>query len=83
MNLSSDFTNEENCPPADEVMHQGMSFLWEKCIEPMKENLETEDLSLIALIGMSFKIIGDQAKAYEELENGLDADSNGIDFNRN
>tara|TARA_B100000519_G_C14215074_1_gene424533 strand:- start:589 stop:840 length:252 start_codon:yes stop_codon:yes gene_type:complete len=83
MNINPNFDNQEECPPADEVVAHGMNFLFEKVIEPMKDKLDPEDLALISLIGMSFKIVGEQATAYEKLQEGFDSDSNGTDFNRN
>ena len=82
MNINPNFSNEE-IPPANEVVAQGMGFLFEKVIEPMQEKLSAEDTALIGLIGMSFKIVGEQATAYEKLQEGFDSDSNGTDFNRN
>tara|TARA_Y100000766_G_C18839169_1_gene572091 strand:+ start:409 stop:660 length:252 start_codon:yes stop_codon:yes gene_type:complete len=83
MNINPNFDNQEECPPADEVVAHGMNFLFEKVIEPMKDKLNPEDLALIGMIGLSFKIVGEQATAYEKLQEGFDSDSNGTDFNRN
>ena len=85
MNIKNDFSqnNENECPPADEVMANGMDFLFEKCIEPMHEKLSVEDLSLIGLIGMSFKIIAEQATMYEQIEkkNQLSDEENSFERN--
>ncbi len=83
MNINPNFDNQEECPPADEVVAHGMNFLFEKVIEPMKDKLDPEDLALIGMIGLSFKIVGEQATAYEKLQEGFDSDSNETDFNRN
>ena len=83
MNINPNFDNQEECPPADEVVAHGMNFLFEKVIEPMKDKLNPEDLALIGMIGLSFKIVGEQATAYEKLQEGFGSDSNETDFNRN
>tara|TARA_Y100001938_G_C8010760_1_gene389869 strand:+ start:372 stop:629 length:258 start_codon:yes stop_codon:yes gene_type:complete len=85
MNINSDFSSfdENQAPSAEEVMAQGMGFIGEKLIEPMRDKLDTEDLSILALIGISFKIVADQATAYEKLqESELDEDKT-IGFHRN
>ena len=81
MNINPNFDNQEECPPANEVVANGMDFIFEKLIDPMREKLSVEDLTLISLIGISLKIVGEQATAYEKLQEGLD--SNEQDFNRN
>jgi hypothetical protein len=81
MNINPNFNNQEECPPANEVVANGMDFIFEKLIDPMREKLSVEDLTFISLIGISLKIVGEQATAYEKLQEGLD--SNEQDFNRN
>ena len=83
MNINPDFDNEKEIPPANEVVAQGMGFLFEKDIEQKQGKLSAEDNALIGLIGMSFKIVGEQATAYEILQKGFNSESNGEDFNRN
>ena len=84
MNINPDFSSDYNdAPSAEEVMAQGMGFIGEKLIEPMRDKLDAEDLSVLALIGISFKIVADQATAYEKLqESELDEDKT-IGFHRN
>ena len=83
MNINPNFNNQEECPPANEIVAHGMDFIFEKLIDPMREKLSVEDLTLISLIGVSLKIVGEQATAYEKLQEGLDSDSNEKDFSRN
>ncbi len=68
MNINEDFTNEFECPQAEEVMASGMDFIFDKLISPMNEmgKLNEEDLAMISLIGISFKIISEQASLYEK-----------------
>ena len=85
MNINPDFSSfdENQAPSAEEVMAQGMGFIGEKLIEPMRDKLDAEDLGILALIGISFKIVADQANAYEKLqESELDEDKT-IGFHRN
>jgi hypothetical protein len=85
MYINPNFSDNENeCPPpADEVMTNGMDFIFEKCIEPMHEKLSVEDISLIGLIGFSFKIIAEQATMYEQIEkkNQLSDEENSFERN--
>ena len=75
MNINPDFSSDsDEMPSANEVMSQGMGFIAEKLIEPMRDKLDTEDLSLLALIGISFKIVADQATAYEQMEEAKNSD---------
>lgn len=68
MNINQDFTNEFECPEAQEVMDQSMDFIFDKLINPMNEmgKLTEEDLAMISLIGISLKIISEQASLYEK-----------------
>jgi hypothetical protein len=85
MNINPNFSdNENNCSPANEVMANGMDFIFEKLIIPMQHKLDAEDINLISIIGLSFKIIAEQATALEELEDNLGQDDfNQNDFSRN
>ena len=84
MNINPDFSSDFNdMPSAEEVMSQGMSFIGEKLIEPMRDKLDAEDLSILALIGMSFKIVADQATAYEKLQESELHKDKTIGFHRN
>ena len=84
MNINPDFSSDSNdMPSADEVMAHGMSFISEKLIEPMEGKLDPEALTLLALIGVSFQIVAEQATAYEKLQSSeLDEDKT-IGFHRN
>ena len=85
MNINPDFSSfdENQAPSAEEVMAQGMGIIGEKLIEPMRDKLSPEDSSLLALIGISFKIVAEQATAYEKLQaSELDEDKT-IGFHRN
>jgi len=83
MNINSDFDNQDECPPANEVMANGMEFIFDNLIEPMKGELDQEQIKIISLIGLSFKIIADQATAYEKFEESINGTLTNEDFSRN
>ena len=65
----SDFNFDESIN-AEYVTNQGMSALWDLCIEPMQEKLSEDDMALISIIGMTLKIVAEKASAYEKLQQG-------------
>lgn len=67
MNINSDYQENEDLSP-ENVMSHGMDFIFEKLIVPMQEKLDEEDLALISIIGVSFKMIAEQASAYEKIQ---------------
>jgi len=85
MNINPDFSSfdENQVLSAEEVMNQGMGFIGEKLIEPMKDKLSPEDASLLAVIGISFKIVAEQATAYEKLQSSELNEDKTIGFHRN
>jgi hypothetical protein len=80
----SDF-NFDSEIDAEHIMTQGMGAIWSMCIEPMIEqgNLTDEDRSFIGIIGLSFKLIAQNARCYEELQKGNPIDPTENDFSRN
>tara|TARA_R100001163_G_C4868349_1_gene71347 strand:+ start:123 stop:380 length:258 start_codon:yes stop_codon:yes gene_type:complete len=85
MNINSDFSSfdENQAPSAEEVMSQGMGFIGEKLIEPMRDKLDAEDLGILALVGISFKIVAEQATAYEKLQESQLGEDKTMGFHRN
>ena len=83
MNINPNFSDENENAPASEVMALGMDFIYENLIEPVQENLNADQLKIIGLIGMSFKIIAEQATALEELEKSMEGLDNNEDISRN
>lgn len=79
---NSDFNSDETVN-AEYVTNQGMSALWDLCIEPMQEKLSEEDMTIISLIGMTFKIVAEKASAYERLQQGELNDPKENEFYRN
>jgi hypothetical protein len=79
------FDSEPEEIDAEHIMSHGMGHIWSMCIEPMIDqgNLSDEDRSLIGCIGLSFKIIAQNAKCYEELQQGEHNDPKENEFYRN
>ena len=82
MNINSNFTNNDNndSASAEEVMDNGMGFIFQKLIEPMQGKLSIEDLETLSIIGIAFKMVADQATAYEKAQQD---ETNQQDFFRN
>ena len=75
----------EDIISANDVTEQAMGALFSMVIEPMRENLDMEDLKLIDLIGVALKAVGEKATLYEDMiKNGHDSNYGGAnDFSRN
>ena len=66
MNINPEFQSPER-PNFEDVMAEGMDFLFKKFILPKTEKLDQEDLETVALIGIAFKDIASQAEAYHQM----------------
>jgi len=80
--LENDFGLPEEVD-AEYVTSQGMSAIWDMCIEPMHDQLSDEDRSLIGIIGVTLQLVAHKAKCYEELQKGNAVDFDESDFSRN
>ncbi|SVD32622.1 uncharacterized protein METZ01_LOCUS385476 [marine metagenome] len=65
----NNFDTPENVD-AEYVTEQSMSALWDLVIAPMQDQLTDEDKTLIAVIGMTFKLVAHKAKCYEDIQKG-------------
>ena len=65
MNINSDYLDSDN-PNANEVMTQGMGWIWKNFIEPNTDEITTEQAEMLTMIGISFKMIAEQAAAYDQ-----------------
>ena len=88
MNINPDFNQNNNEPPsAQYAMEQAMGYLFAEFIEPREENLDAEDIALLAIIGKTFKEMALRADAYDKIvkqDEGNDLNgSSDIDFSRN
>ena len=67
MNINSNYSDEDNAvPKAQAVMNSGMGFIFDKLLAPMEDQLSQEDIEMLTVIGVSFKIIAEQAQKYED-----------------
>tara|TARA_R100001143_G_scaffold60750_1_gene60520 strand:+ start:240 stop:494 length:255 start_codon:yes stop_codon:yes gene_type:complete len=84
MNIEKDFSSQESDPSSNDVMDMAMGKLATMLIEPMQDKLTQEQDAVLALIGITFKIIAEKATALEKLEQGFQGSfTNENDFNRN
>ena len=83
MNINENFS--DNQPKfSDEIMSMAMSEIHDILIEPMQGKLTPEQDAVLALIGMTFKIMAEKATALEKMEQGFQGSlTNENDFNRN
>ena len=83
MNLNEDYS--ANQPKfSDEIMTMAMGEIHDILIEPMQGKLTPEQDSILAIIGMTFKIMAEKATALEKMEQGFQGSlTNENDFNRN
>ena len=83
MNLNEDYS--ANQPKfSDEIMTMAMGKIHDILIEPMQGKLTPEQDSILAIIGMTFKIMAEKATALEKMEQGFQGSlTNENDFNRN
>ena len=68
MNLNQDFSSEQPEPSSDIIMAMAMTELHDMLIEPMQGKLTQEQDSMLALIGLTFKIIAEKATALEAMQ---------------
>jgi hypothetical protein len=66
MNINPEFQSTER-PNFEDVMAEGMDFLFKKFILPKTEKLDQDDLETVTLIGIAFKDIASQAEAYYQM----------------
>ena len=85
MNIEKDFDSEQ--PKfSDEVMTIAMAEIHDMLIEPMQEagKLSATHRAVLAIIGMTFKVMAEKATALEKMEQGFEGSfTNENDFNRN
>tara|TARA_A100001011_G_scaffold127031_1_gene133915 strand:+ start:463 stop:690 length:228 start_codon:yes stop_codon:yes gene_type:complete len=65
MNINDDYLDSDN-PNANEVMTQGMGWIWKHFIEPNTDEITEEQAEMLTMIGISFKIIAEQADGYDQ-----------------
>ena len=83
MNINENFSSDQ--PKfSDEIMSMPMSEIHDILIEPMQGKLTPEQDSVLAIIGLTFKIMAEKATQLEKMEQGFQGNFvNESDFNRN
>ena len=83
MNIEKDFSSDQ--PKfSDEIMTLAMGEIHDILIEPMQGKLTPDQDAVIAIIGLTFKIMAEKATALEKMEQGFQGSfTNENDFNRN
>ena len=67
MNIEKDFSPDEE-KNSNEIMTTSMGIIHEMLMEPMQDKITHEQKGLLALVGMTFKIMAEKATAYEKLQ---------------
>ena len=84
MNINQDSSFSEQPKYSDEIMSMAMSEIHDILIEPMQGKMTAEQDAVIAIIGMTFKIMAEKATALEKMEQGFQGSfTNENDFSRN
>tara|TARA_R110002051_G_scaffold287567_1_gene350275 strand:+ start:126 stop:380 length:255 start_codon:yes stop_codon:yes gene_type:complete len=69
---------------SDEIMGMAMQEIHNILIEPMQDKLTPQQDSILAIVGLTFKIMAEKATALEKMEQGFEGSlKNKNDFNRN
>ena len=73
MNINPDFSDAPDLD-AETAMQACMDGIAELLLEPAmaKDELSTEDQTLLGIIGMTMKTIAEKARAFEALQDGSD-----------
>ena len=83
MNIEKDFSSDQR-KFSDEIMTLAMGEIHDILIEPMQGKLTPDQDAVIAIIGLTFKIMAEKATALEKMEQGFGGSlTNKNDFNRN
>ena len=81
-NLGNNSLSEQ--PSSNEVMAMALGEIHDILLEPMQGKLTEEQDAVLALIGMTFKIMAEKATQLEKMEQGFQGNFvNESDFNRN
>ena len=83
MNIEKDF-NSDQPKFSDEIMTLAMGEIHDILIEPMQGKLTQDQDAVLALIGLTFKIMAEKATQLEKMEHAFQGNFvNENDFNRN
>ena len=66
MNINEDFQSEPEIN-ATQAMDSSMGYIFDNFIEPRESELTEDQAMMLAVIGVTFKMIAEKATAYENL----------------
>ena len=82
MNLNEDFFSEQP-KSSNEIMGMAMQEIHDILLAPMKDKLTPEQDGVLAIVGLTLKIMAEKATALEQMEQGKLTDSKENEFYRN
>jgi hypothetical protein len=82
MNINENFSSEGQ-PSSNDIMAMAMGELHDILIEPMQEKLTEEQNGMLAIIGLTFKVMAEKATALEQIEKDKHEEDKTIGFFRN
>jgi hypothetical protein len=68
MNINPDFSEEKN--NAEIITAEAMNYIWDEFISPNVNPADEDQVTMVAVIGMTLRAVAEKARAYEKLENG-------------
>ena len=66
MNIKKDFQSDSEMN-ANDAMDSSMGYIFENFIEPRESELTEDQAMMLAVIGVTFKMIAEKATAYENM----------------
>ena len=66
MNIKEDFQSDSPIN-ANDAMDSSMGYIFENFIEPRESELTEDQAMMLAVIGVTFKMIAEKATAYENM----------------
>ena len=67
MNINPEYNESDSDINAMTMMQKSMGILWESFIEPAEADMDEDQIAIVGLIGITFKMIAEKAYAYEKL----------------
>ncbi len=78
MNINPEFQKDER-PNVELVVEDAMGYLFNTFIKPREADLDEDDLTSVAMIGIMFKDIAEKAEAYYQMqEKGYEKNPNSL-----
>tara|TARA_E500000178_G_scaffold162283_1_gene161822 strand:+ start:893 stop:1135 length:243 start_codon:yes stop_codon:yes gene_type:complete len=68
MNINPEFESLVERPNAEMVISDAMSYLFDTFIKPREAELDEEELTNVAVIGIALREIGEKAEAYYQIQ---------------